>query len=148
MEINSKVRVRIDKILKTQIIAVLGTSKDDEPYSSLVAFVITDDLKELIFATMRQRLKYRNIIANPRVALMIDDRDISNSDFNDMTSITLIGTARDIRSDGREHYASLLLNRHPSLVDFVNSPECAVISVLIDKIYIVSEFESVVKIGD
>jgi len=148
MEIHPTIRHHITEVLGAQRIAVLGTSKDDEPYSCLVAYAMTEDLKELVFATMRQRLKYRNIMANPRVTLIIDNRDASDSDFNDTTSITMVGTARDIRGDGREKYADLLLNRHPSLVDFVNSPECAVISVLVDKIYVVSEFESVVKIGE
>lgn len=147
MEMNLEVKNRIKRVIQFQRIAVLGTSKDDEPYSCLVAFAITDDLEELIFATMRQRLKYRNIMANPRVALTIDDRDSNKSDFNDTTSITMIGTARDIRGDGREQYAALLLDRHPSLRDFVKTQQCAIISVLVNKIYIVSEFESVVKIG-
>lgn len=146
MEISSKVRSHIDSVLSSQKIAVLGTSKDGEPYSCLIAFTITDDLKEMVFATMRQRLKYANIMANPRVTLIIDNRDAKESDFNDTTSITMVGTAWDVKGDGREQYASLLLNRHPELTDFVNSPDCAVIRVEIDKMYIVSEFESVVKI--
>ena len=146
MDIHPEIHKRILKVIGNQKIAVLATSKDDEAYSCLVAFTITDDLKELVFATMRQRLKYRNIMANPRVTLTIDDRDSSESDFNDTTSITMIGTARAIRSDGRQQYISLLLNQHPSLSEFVNSPECTIISVLIDKMYIVSDFESVVKI--
>lgn len=146
MNIHPEIQIRISNVLENQKIAVLGTSKDDEPYSCLVAFAMTDDLKELIFATIRQRLKYRNIMANPRVTLIIDNRDVSDSDFSDTTSITMIGTARDIRSDGRDQYVSILLDRHPSLSDFVNSRECAIISVIIDKLYIVSKFESVVKI--
>ena len=61
MDMNPEVKKRINKVLKSQSIAVLGTSKDDEPYSSLVGFIVTDDLRELVFATMRQRLKYRKI---------------------------------------------------------------------------------------
>ncbi|TFG31084.1 pyridoxamine 5'-phosphate oxidase family protein [Candidatus Thorarchaeota archaeon] len=148
MDIHPDIRNHIRKVLESQKIAVLGTSKDDEPYSCLVAYAMTDDLKESVFATMRQRLKYRNIMANPRVTLIVDDRNRSDGDFNDTTSITMVGTARDIRGDGRTQYATLLLSRHPSLADFVNAPECAVISVLIDKIFVVSEFESVVKIGE
>ncbi|MBN2230526.1 MAG: pyridoxamine 5'-phosphate oxidase family protein [Candidatus Thorarchaeota archaeon] len=146
MEIHPDVQKRIRKVLDTQKIAVLGTSKNDEPYSCLVAFAISNDFKELVFATMRQRLKYQNILANPRVTLIIDDRDASYSDFNDTTSITMIGTARDITGENREKYASSLLERHPALIDFVSSPECALICVTVDKIYIVSEFESVIKI--
>ncbi|MBY8997944.1 MAG: pyridoxamine 5'-phosphate oxidase family protein [Candidatus Thorarchaeota archaeon] len=147
MDLNPEVKKRIDKVLKSQSIAVLGTSKDDEPYSSLVGFVMTDDLRELVFATMRQRLKYRNMLANPRVTFMIDDRNEQNNDFNETTSITIVGSAEDVKAKEREEYASLLVKRHPVLSDFVSSPDCAVIRVAIDKIFVVSDFESVVKIG-
>ena len=147
MELNPEVKKRIDKVLKSQSIAVLGSSKDNEPYSSLVGFVVTDDLRELIFATMRQRLKYRNIEANPRVTFMIDDRNEQDNDFNETTSVTIVGSAEDVKGGVREEYASLLVERIPILTDFVSSPDCAVIRVTIDKIYVVSDFESVVKIG-
>jgi nitroimidazol reductase NimA-like FMN-containing flavoprotein (pyridoxamine 5'-phosphate oxidase superfamily) len=146
MDINPEVKKRIDKVLKTQSIAVLGTSKDNEPYSSLVGFVVTEDLRELIFSTMRQRLKYRNLVANPRVTFMIDDRNEQNNDFHETTSITIVGSAEDVEAKKREDYASLLVKRHPILADFVSSPDCAIIRVAIDKIYVVSDFESVVKI--
>ena len=147
MDLNPEVKKRIDKVLKSQSIAVLGTSKDDEPYSSLVGFVVTDDLRELVFATMRQRLKYRNLEANPRVTFMIDDRNVQENDFNETTSVTIVGSAADVKGKEREKYASLLVERHPILADFVGSPDCAVIRVAIDKIYVVSDFESVVMIG-
>ncbi|MFW9834955.1 MAG: pyridoxamine 5'-phosphate oxidase family protein [Candidatus Thorarchaeota archaeon] len=147
MDINPEVKRRIDKVLNSQSIAVLGTSKENEPYSSLVGFVVTDDMRELVFATMRQRLKYENMAVNPRVTLMIDDRSEQNNDFNETTSITIIGTAEDVMGDDREGYASMLVQKHPILADFVSFPDCAVMRVKIDKIYVVSDFESVVKIG-
>ncbi len=147
MEFNPEVRKRIDKVLESQSIAVLGTSKNDEPYSCLVGFAVSDDLRELVFATMRQRLKYKNMIANPRVTLMIDDRDAKASDFNETTSITIVGSAKDVMGSDRQKYASMLLARQPALTEFVKSEDCAVMRVTIDKIYVVSEFESVVTIG-
>jgi len=147
MDLNPEVKKRIDRVINSQSIAVLGTSKDGEPYSCLVGFALTNDLSELVFATMRERLKYKNMMANPRVTLMIDDRNEQHSDFNDTTSITIVGSAEDISGGNREKYASLLLARQPALTEFVSSPDCAVMRVAIDKIYVVSEFESVVTIG-
>ncbi|MFW9957414.1 MAG: pyridoxamine 5'-phosphate oxidase family protein [Candidatus Odinarchaeota archaeon] len=147
MESNTEVMQRIKKVINSQSIAVLGTSKNDEPYSCLVAYAVTDDVSHFIFATMRQRLKYRNLSVNPRVSLIIDDRSEKSSDFNETTSITILGTAKDILGSEREEYATLLLTLHPSLADFVNSPDCAIIRVDVEKIYVVSEFESVVTIG-
>ena len=146
MKIEPEVRERIVRVMNSQKIAVLGTSKNDEPYSCLVSFAVTEGLDKIVFATMRQRLKYRNIMVNPRVTLIVDDRDVYNSSFNETTSITIIGSAKDIKDVDRDKYASLLLERHPSLTDFVNSPDCAIIRVAIDSYYIVSEFESVVRI--
>jgi len=147
MMINLEAQKRINKVLDSQTIAVLGTSNKDEPYSCLVGFAISEDLKELVFATMRQRLKYKNMIANPRVTLMIDDRDTQASDFNDTTSITIVGSAKDITGEERGKYATMLLQRQPALTEFVNTEDCAIMRVAVDKIYVVSEFESVVKIG-
>ncbi len=146
MKIKPEVRERIIRVLKGQKIAVLGTSKNDEPYSCLVSFAFAEKLDKLFFATMRQRLKYQNMMANPRVTLIIDDRDVYDSSFNETTSITAVGSAVDTTGDDREKYTSLLLERHPSLTDFVNSPDCAIICVDIDSYYVVSEFESVVRI--
>jgi len=147
METRDDVMQRIKEVINSQSIAVLSTSKNDEPYSCLVAYATTDDARHFIFATMRQRLKYRNLTANPRISLIIDDRNEKSSDFNETTSITVVGTAHDIVGPKREEIAALLLKLHPSLTDFVNSPDCAVIRVDVDKIYVVSEFESVITIG-
>ncbi|MFW9768209.1 MAG: pyridoxamine 5'-phosphate oxidase family protein [Candidatus Thorarchaeota archaeon] len=147
MNLNPEVKKRIDKVLDSQKIAVLGTSKDGEPYSCLVGFAMTEDLSELVFATMRQRLKYKQMQANPRVTLMIDDRDVQNSDFNDTTSLTIVGSAEDVMGKDRSKYATKLLEQHPVLTEFVQSPGCAVIRVAVDKIYVVSEFESIVKVS-
>ena len=147
MDLNPEVKNRIDRVINSQSIAVLGTSKDGEPYSCLVGFALTNDLTELVFATMRERLKYKHMIANPRVTLMIDDRNEQQSDFNDTTSITIVGSAEDTEGEDCAKYTSLLLARQPALTEFVSSSDCAVMRVAIDKIYVVSEFESVVKIG-
>jgi nitroimidazol reductase NimA-like FMN-containing flavoprotein (pyridoxamine 5'-phosphate oxidase superfamily) len=146
MKTNNKVMRRIKEVIDSQSIAVLGTSKNDEPYSCLVAYATTDDVRYLIFATMRERLKYRNLLVNPRVSVIIDDRTENSSDFNETTSITILGNAQDVIGTEREENAALLLKLHPSLTDFVNSPDCAIIRVNVDKIYVVSEFESVITI--
>ena len=38
-------------LLETQLLGVLGTQRDGAPYTSLVGFVATQDLKQLLFAT-------------------------------------------------------------------------------------------------
>ncbi|TFF84333.1 pyridoxamine 5'-phosphate oxidase family protein [Candidatus Thorarchaeota archaeon] len=130
-------------LLSSQLVAVLSTSEKGEPYSCLVSFEATDDLHYIVFATMRQRLKYRNMLANPRVSLMVDNRENKASDLHQATSVSILGTACDTEGKERERFAKLLLARHPELEDFVSHPDCAVIAVEVDRYYVVTDFESV-----
>ena len=77
--------------------AVFATSSDGQPYTSLIAFAMTHDMTEVIFATPKNTAKYRNMLKNKRVALLIDTR--SNTDVAYMSSeaVTIIGTARPVR---------------------------------------------------
>jgi nitroimidazol reductase NimA-like FMN-containing flavoprotein (pyridoxamine 5'-phosphate oxidase superfamily) len=145
-EIDAKTRERLTQLFDSQLIAVLGTSSGDDPYTCLVGFRFTPDLKHLIFATMRNRLKYRQISSNPRVSLIIDDRKNSPSDFNHATSVTIVGSALDTKEPERGKLANMLVERHPFLNDFVKDPSCAIMKVMVEKMYVVGEFESVQKI--
>jgi hypothetical protein len=57
-----------------------------------------------------------------------------------------MGRAEDMKEEDRVKYAELLLSRHPELEDFVAHPDCAVMRVTVEKVYLVSDFESVVQI--
>ena len=146
MEISDFNQSRLADLYSNQLFAVLGTRGARDPYLSIVAFAVTKDYKSLIFATKRNRLKYWNLKHNPRVTLMIDDRKNKPSDFNGTTSVTIIGDAEDVSGESRQKMAKLLLDRHPDLRSFVESDDCSVVKVNVQKMYIVSDFESVVKI--
>lgn len=145
-EIDQQTRERLTHLFDSQLIAVLGTSSDDDPYTCLVGFKFTSDLKNLIFATMRNRLKYRQISSNPRVSLIIDNRKNSPADFSHATSVTVVGTAKDTEDPERKKLAEMLVEKHPFLTDFVKDSNCAIMKVGVEKMYIVGEFESVQKI--
>ncbi|MFX1271647.1 MAG: pyridoxamine 5'-phosphate oxidase family protein [Promethearchaeota archaeon] len=144
---DSKTQEKLAQLFDSQLIAVLGTSSDDDPYTCLVGFKFTSDLKNVIFATMRNRLKYRQISSNPRVSLIIDDRKNSPSDFNHATSVTIVGTAIDTEEPERERLADMLVEKHPFLKDFVKDPSCAIMKVMVERMYIVGDFEKVQKIN-
>jgi nitroimidazol reductase NimA-like FMN-containing flavoprotein (pyridoxamine 5'-phosphate oxidase superfamily) len=145
-ELEDSLRERLVELFNSQIVSVLGTSASDEPYSCLVGFEFTPHLKEVVFATMRNRLKYRQIRANPLVSLMIDNRKNTPSDFDTTTSVTVVGVATDTENPEREKLAKMLVRKNPFLSDFVQSPECAVVKIGIEKMYIVDNFESVTRV--
>ena len=54
--------------------AVLATESAGKPYTSLIAYALTPDIKGLIFITPKSTRKYKNILKNNQVSLLIDTR--------------------------------------------------------------------------
>jgi len=127
------------QIMVTQRFAVLATLNNQQPYLNLVAFAVSDDLRNIIFATNRNTQKYRNILSNNRVALLIDNRSIGQSDFAEGLAITALGMASDLEGDRSEKPVQSYLDRHPSLGEFLQRPDTAVIGVMVTD-YILARF--------
>jgi len=62
------------KWIKDRKIGVLATSVNDIPWAATINYVIDDELN-LFFFTRETSLKYKNILKNPIVSLVIDDQD-------------------------------------------------------------------------
>jgi nitroimidazol reductase NimA-like FMN-containing flavoprotein (pyridoxamine 5'-phosphate oxidase superfamily) len=137
---------RLRDLLTSQRFAVLSTHNEKQAYASLVAFVATEDMKELLFATARSTRKYANLSENPRIALLIDSRSNQDADFHDAIAATATGTAEEVTGTDRNQLIALYLDKHPHLVDFVNAPTCALIRVKVACYYLVSRFQNVVEL--
>ena len=81
MEKNEDIRKRLNTLFQKQHLAVLSTQQDGQPYASLVAFVVTDDLEYLYFVTPKTTRKFENLSANPRVAFLVNDSVNREDDF-------------------------------------------------------------------
>ena len=134
---------RIKEFFQTQRLTVLATQEPDHPYLSLMAYVLTDDLKYLIAATKRGTRKYSNIIKTPGVAFLVDNRMNQGSDFQNTLAVTGIGTAEETGEPEKESLILQFLETHPELDAFVRSPDCAIIKIKIDKYIIISQFQEV-----
>ena len=71
-----------------QRLAVLATHSEGQPYCSLVAFVPSDDLRDLVFATTRATRKFANMQGDERVALLVDSRSNCDEDFHRAVAAT------------------------------------------------------------
>lgn len=134
----------INKIVNTQYFAVLNSVGEGQPYSNLVSFVITDDLKSLVFITDRNTRKYRNIKGNNHLSLLIDNRTNQPSDITQAIAITVIGTARE-EVTSRDKYQVIFLTRHPQLKQFVDNPNTALILVTVSE-YIIAGFDKTQRV--
>jgi len=133
------------QIMGIQRFAVLATLNNQQPYSNLVAFVVSEDLRQIIFATERNTRKYRNIQANDKVALLIDNRSNNLSDFTGALAITALGIAGELKGSRSEKLVQSYLDRHPSLGEFLKRPDTAVIRVTVTD-YILARFDGAERI--
>jgi heme iron utilization protein len=130
----------LKEIFSTQYFAVLSSDENGQPYSNLVAFAATDDLKSIIFVTGRNTSKYRNIIKNQRVSLLIDNRTNNPADIEKATAITVMGYAHEETASERG-FQTLYLNRHPYLRQFISKADSALI-VVTAAVFIIARFDN------
>lgn len=138
------VPARLRALDKSQRHAVLATDGKGQPYTSLVAFAMTNDASGIIFATPKKTSKYRNMTHNSSVALLIDTRSNSMKGYLQSEAITILGTAKPVRMGRRrEELAGLFVKKHPALASFVDSSSTAIVFVTIDKALHVGKFQVV-----
>jgi len=133
-------------LFSSQIQAVLATEHQHQPYTSLMAFTASDDLRRLLFATYRNTHKYHNLLANPRAAMLIDNRSGQSSDHYGGIAVTATGQVREVSETDRDRLIALHLARHPTLAEFLTAPACALMALQVARYYIVSQFHNVTEL--
>jgi len=134
----------LKEVIGTQYFAVLNSLGDGLPYSNLVSFAISEDLRSLVFVTDRNTRKYRNIQENKNISLLIDNRTNQPSDVSQAIAITVIGTARE-ETENRSSLQAVFLTRHPYLQQFVDNPNNAMILVTVSE-YIIAGFDKTQRV--
>ena len=141
----SEAKELLRQTVGAQRFAVLATLSNQQPYSNLVAFAVSDDLRQIVFATNRDTQKYRNILSNNKMALLIDNRSNSQSDFTRALAITVLGTAGELSDDENDKLVRSYLDKHPSLGEFLQRPDVAIIKVRATD-YILARFDGAERI--
>lgn len=139
-------RDHIRALFDSQSLAVLATSKDDQPYASLVLFAVTPDLKEIIFLTPNTTRKYDHLIQNPKVAVLVNDTTNQKEDIDRAAAVTATGMAAILEHEKEKHYLDLYLHRHPHLKPFSDLKTTALVCVTVDRYVLVTQFQNVVEI--
>jgi nitroimidazol reductase NimA-like FMN-containing flavoprotein (pyridoxamine 5'-phosphate oxidase superfamily) len=142
MENGSALRQQVKRLCASQQLCVLATQYDGQPYSNLIAFAETAELRNLIFVTSRNTRKYGNSVSNRKVAMMIDNRRNRTADFKTALAVTGIGTAEEVSGSERDSLADTYVSKHPHLAEFVNGSDKALMKVTVTD-YIVARFDRV-----
>lgn len=121
------------KLAKEKDICVLATVSGDKPYCSLMAYTTDDDCGEIYMATHRATRKFKNLMENPAVSLLIDTREEHRGSHRPQArAMTVSGAFERLDDHQKETWArARLLDRHPHLKDFLDHPDAEVICIRI-----------------
>jgi hypothetical protein len=135
---------RLGRLARKRRFAALATLSADGPHLSLVAFAIVPDLGALVFATPRNTGKFRNIVSDGRVSILLDGSGMGSKSVMGTEAISLDGRARVVRrGKRRDALAELLLAVHPELAEFLAAPSTALIVVEVSRSEHVEDFQRV-----
>jgi nitroimidazol reductase NimA-like FMN-containing flavoprotein (pyridoxamine 5'-phosphate oxidase superfamily) len=146
MEKPEDIQQRLRELFDSQNLAVLATHNAGQPYASLVAFVTTEDLKQIYFVTPKTTRKFANLSKDHRVAVLVNSSTNQADDFHRAISVTAVGNAEEIAGVEREQILKQYLAKHPHLEDFVKSPTCALVRVTPRSYYMVKNFQIVMEL--
>lgn len=117
-------------LAKQKNMCVLATVADQKPYCSLMAYITDDNCEEIYMVTHKNSTKYKNLMQNPAVSLLIDTRE--KSPPSEAKALTVEGVFNKIETaKKRRQVAAKLLQAHPHLETFMQHPAADVFCVRI-----------------
>ncbi|MFA5205835.1 MAG: pyridoxamine 5'-phosphate oxidase family protein [Lentisphaeria bacterium] len=135
------------QLFRTQQLGVLASQNAGQPHASLVAFAAAADLQRLVFATPRATRKYANLKADPRVALLVDNRANRDADLHKAMAVTAYGRVLELSGAERDTHLELYLGKHPHLLEFVTAPSCALMAIVVQTYSVVDRFQRVTELA-
>jgi nitroimidazol reductase NimA-like FMN-containing flavoprotein (pyridoxamine 5'-phosphate oxidase superfamily) len=143
MESKETLLAQIKTLLGAQLFGVLATQGADYPYCSLVGYAVSEDAKSIYFPTIRETQKFRNLFASPRVSLLVNNQTNQANDLLEAHALTVLGTATEVAPEFKEEARTLYLQKHPSLKEFVTTPNCVMVKIQVTKYIFVTDFQHV-----
>ena len=121
---------KVEKILQENTLCVLCTDGEGIPYCSLMTYMPSFDLKILYMISIQESKKYKNILSNPDVSVLIDTRQrISYQSDKKIISITFEGVYQLIAQNEIESIKSRFANEHIELDEIIKSPGVAIFAI-------------------
>lgn len=141
-----RVREEIRELLLSQYFAVLCTRGKTHPYCSLIGFAVTEDLRSIVFSTMKDTRKYNNILACGNVSFLIDSRKNRIEDLKDATALSVLGEVKSVDSGIDSERRKFFLARHPNLTSFLDDPNTVLVTVEVSRYIFVTRFQEVFEL--
>ncbi|NDP22138.1 MAG: pyridoxamine 5'-phosphate oxidase family protein [Paludibacter sp.] len=144
MKNSSQIRRYIEGILQSCRLAVLATEAHGQPHASLIAITPVQGFRQLIFSTYRNTRKFENILNNGRIAVLIQGEDKDNLNPQKGFALTAYGRAQEIGISELEEAVHAHLERHPNLVNMLNSENIVIIRIKVEAYQVVRGIDDVI----
>lgn len=122
----------IHELLETQVQCALSTVGDGRPSQHLMAYAFDASLHDIFVASLPLTEKARNMLRDPNVSLLWDNRTGNTSDHRHGVALAAQGEARPLQGWIRARAAHLLQSRNPEIVPLLNRAGSVVFRVRID----------------
>jgi len=114
-----------------------GAPSDIGPHVSLMAYCAAPDASEFWLATLKNTRKYRNLLANPQVSLLIDDRTRCMAAPSQALTVSAVLEAfTDAQS--LENARQKLLVRHPNMLEFLSNADAVLLRLVVRRLQLLS----------
>lgn len=121
---------RVKEMLMDNSLCVLCTVSNDLPYCSLMTYVLSDDLKTVYMVTDRNSRKFRNLLGNSKVSLLVDNRQkLAFPTDETVASVTFEGVLKHLDALEMEVVRIQLVKEHEELRNILNSPDCVIFGI-------------------
>lgn len=130
-------------LCQDELFGVLATTGKDQPYTSLISFASTDDMKYILFSTPTETRKYNFIKEHEKVSVLVDNRSEGFKNLNKISAVTAIGRARVAEKEESAVWEELIIRKHPNLEQFVKSKTTSTIVIEVSSYIYVRRFQEV-----
>jgi nitroimidazol reductase NimA-like FMN-containing flavoprotein (pyridoxamine 5'-phosphate oxidase superfamily) len=124
---------KMKALARKKDICVLATASENKPHCSLMAYATDDECSEIYMVTNRDTKKYRNLVQNKTVSLLVDTRDeAQDSDRLKAKALTIEGEFRQIEDAEKKNMVrDRLRAKHLHLEELISHPNSDVFSIRI-----------------
>jgi len=125
---------KMKSLLKEMDMCVLATARENRPHCSLMAYVADPEGRWIYMITQRNTKKYRNLMENPWVSLLVDTRcEGKGADRGTIEALTVRGVLSPVKEPGaREEMLRRIVERHPHLAKLAGQPDAEVLSIRVE----------------
>ncbi|WP_303866789.1 pyridoxamine 5'-phosphate oxidase family protein [Acetobacterium wieringae] len=119
---------KLESLLGDNSLCVLCTETDGNPHCSLMTYLLSDDQTTLYQVSTRESRKFKNLLANPRVSVLVDSRQHQSQGAN-IVSVTFSGLFKPLAESEVQPVKTTFAGKHPELMEILNRPDSVVFAI-------------------